>query len=640
MSRHSCDGAGLLAAFHAAVDNLAAHVDEVNALNVYPVPDGDTGSNMLATVRAALQEADEVAEKTAGNVAAAISFGALMGARGNSGVIASQIFRGMAEGIEGKKRVNGVDLAHALSEGSATAYKAVVKPVEGTILTVMREAAAAGVAAAEADGDLEAVLTAAVDVAEHAVERTPMLLAILREAGVVDAGGKGLYLLMQGALRYLVAEEAAREQTVAEGVRTRAAARASALVAHADEGYGYETMFLLQARSTAQPLDVDRLRIELEKIGNSVIVAGDRRAVKVHVHNERPDQVLALALGMGTLTKISVENLDSQAHDVRERRAAELLEARPATPGAEAVAGAAGARVDQGVAEAGDDRTERPGSGVAARPGAARPGARPGAAQPAAALPEAAGGTGRNGRTASSNGRNPADASGSAASVHAAHVAPLAIVAVAAGDGLARILDSFGVARIVRGGQTDNPSTGELLAAVADIDAEHVLLLPNNPNVVMAARQVADMTHQRVRVVPTRNAAEGFAALLAFDPTRDATANAEVMTLAGRGVQTLQVTDAIRDASVGGRKVKKGQTIVLDPDDGLRAVDSDRTKAILAALDGLEPGFELLTIYYGDGADLEDAEHLARRLGEWRPGVEIEVIHGGQPHYRYLIAAE
>src|SRR5438128_770477 len=203
MIRRSCDGAGLLAAFRAAVAHLEVYRDDVNALNVFPVPDGDTGSNMVATVNAALEEAQAVAGQPADRIAAAISFGSLMGARGNSGVIASQIFRGMAEGLGGKRRFNGLDLAHALSVGSATAYGAVAKPVEGTILTVIREAAAGALVAAERNNDIEAVLGATVDAAERAVAKTPTMLAILREAGVVDAGGEGLYRLFQGALLYV-----------------------------------------------------------------------------------------------------------------------------------------------------------------------------------------------------------------------------------------------------------------------------------------------------------------------------------------------------------------------------------------------------------------------------------------------------
>src|SRR5512132_3744112 len=204
MVRRSCDGDGLLGAFRAAVSNLEAHVDEVNALNVYPVPDGDTGSNMLATVRAALDEAEAVTDPTAERIATAISFGALMGARGNSGVITSQIFRGMAEALGGKSRFNGLDLAHAMSQGAKTAYGAVAKPVEGTILTVSRESAEAAVKAAEEANDIETVLGVTVDAAERSVARTPSLLAILREAGVVDSGGQGLYRLFQGALLHLV----------------------------------------------------------------------------------------------------------------------------------------------------------------------------------------------------------------------------------------------------------------------------------------------------------------------------------------------------------------------------------------------------------------------------------------------------
>ena len=587
MTRRAGDGAGLLAAYRAAVENLAAHVDEVNALNVFPVPDGDTGSNMLATVRAALAEAEALTDPSADRVAQAISVGALMGARGNSGVIASQIFRGMAEALGGKHHFNGPDLAHALTQGTATAYKAVAKPVEGTILTVIREAAAAAVVSAENGGDLEDVLTAAVEGARLAVAKTPSMLPVLRDAGVVDAGGQGLYRILQGTLQYLISRVPAAPAAEAPS------ARLSTLVAHADEGFGYETMFLLQSRSA--PLDVDKLREELGKMGESVLVAGDSRAVKVHVHNERPDQVIALGLAMGSMTRITVENLDAQSHEVREKRAAEIVGA-PIDGRTRGGHHEGRPHVDLGMYGA-EDETAAGGSNGSSGPNGSSP------AQPIATV-------------------------------------PLAVVAVAAGEGLARIFDSYGVAAVVHGGQSNNPSTGELLDAVERVAAEEILLLPNNPNVVLAARQASEMTKRRVRVVPTRNAAEGFAALLAMDPGRDATVNAEVMTLAGRAVQTLQVTEAVRDATIGGRKVKTGQTIVLDPDDGLLAVNSDRMKAVIAALEALESGFELISLYYGDTADLAEAEGVARRIREWRTGLEVEVIHGGQPHYRYLISAE
>lgn len=575
MTRRSCDGSGLLAAFRAAVTNLEAHVDEINELNVFPVPDGDTGSNMFATVKVALDEAEGVAGQPAERIAAAISFGALMGARGNSGVITSQILNGMARGLVKKRRFNGLDLAHCLALGTETAYAAVKKPVEGTILTVIREAAAAARNAAESDDSIETVLAATVDAADRAVARTPTLLPILREAGVVDAGGQGLFRLFQGALLFVVGEAAAGP--VAR--RAPAGPRPSTLVAHADEGFGYETMYLLQP-APGRDLDIDAIRTRLERIGESVVVAGDAKAVKVHVHNDRPHDVIGYGLELGSLSRISVENLDHQARDVRERTAC--------------------------------DFTGPPVSGAVAAPSDQLEHAAVPISRNTTFAPGAVNGTRR----------------------------PLAVIAVASGEGLATIFDDFGVAAIVRGGQAANPSTGELLAAVDAVNADEILLLPNNPNVVLAARQVAAMATRPVHVVPTRNAAEGFAALLALDPGESAAANVAGMTARSRELATLQVTTAIRDAKVSGRKVKKGQTIVLDPDDGLVAADGDPDRAILAAIATLPPGIELVTLFYGDGSDLAEAERLALAIADAGSGVEVQVRHGGQPHYRYLISAE
>jgi DAK2 domain fusion protein YloV len=575
MARRSCDGAGLLGAFRAAAATIEANVDEINALNVFPVPDGDTGSNMVATVRAALAEAEAIGPSgTADRIAAAAAFGALMGARGNSGVITSQVLRGIAEGLAGKARFNALDLANALDAGTKAAYGAVAKPVEGTILTVVREASAAAVASAERERDLEVVMATTVRAAEHAVARTPTLLAILREAGVVDSGGQGLYRLFQGAYGFLVKGETAEAPAPRAAKAPVAKPPATVLVPHVDEGYGYETMFLAQAKPGGS-LDVDGIRAHLESIGESVLVAGDARALKVHVHSERPDEVIAYGLSIGALSRISVENLDQQADDVRESRAASF---------------------------AGD--------------------------------PPVDGGNGRTPMKAAAEGAPEAGRDG------ASEVPPLGVVAVAAGDGLAAIFRDFGVTRIVRGGQAANPSTGELLDAVREVDAREVLVLANNPNVVLAARQVAQIADRPVSVVATRNAAEGLAALLALDPTRGAAENATEMTEAGRAVQTLSVTEAVRDASIGGKKVKRGQTIVLDPDDGLVAVGDDTMEAALAGVAALRPGFELVTVYYGGSADLAAAESLARRIGQATAGAEVEVVHGGQPYYQYLISAE
>jgi dihydroxyacetone kinase-like predicted kinase len=337
------------------------------------------------------------------------------------------------------------------------------------------------------------------------------------------------------------------------------------LVAHADDGFGYETMFLLRPNGSGA-LDVDAIRDHLQSIGESVLVAGDQRALKVHVHNERPDVVVGYGLGLGALSRISIENLDNQARDIRETRAAAFTD--------------------------GPSDTE------------------------------------------------PSTSPHTRADATTADLPGLGVVSVVAGDGLAAIFRDFGVMAVVPGGQSSNPSTGELLEAIRPIEAREIILLPNNPNVVLAARQMAAMAGRPVVVVPTRNAAEGFAALLAMDPSLDAGANLGPMTEAARAIQTLVVTDAVRNATIGGRKVKRGQTIVLDPDDGLVAADGERDAAVLAAIAALRPGFELLTLFYGDGADLAEAEALARRIGATGTGVEVEVRHGGQPFYRYLISAE
>ena len=612
MARQPCDGAGLLDAMRSAVANLEAHVDEINALNVFPVPDGDTGTNMAATVRAALDEADRVGrDAPAERIASAASLGALMGARGNSGVITSQILRGLAEGLAGKRRFGGLDLANALALGTKTAYGAVTKPVEGTILTVIREAGAASVEAAEKDPDIESVLAATVEAARKSVARTPSLLPILKEAGVVDSGGQGLLRLFEGALLSVrgrpVTAAAGAGAGLPHGEERRVVAPSfrSGVAALEEDAFGYETVFILTA-SDGTSLDVPDLQAKLEAIGNSVLVGGDGRMVKVHIHNERPDEVIALGLSLGTLTRITVENLDTMADDVREARASEFVGGSEAAAGAEdaptpasdpaegTVAVAARPAVDAGSKELAPDDLAEPSANGADAP-------------------------------------TPVDIDPA--------LGP-AIVAVVAGEGLEKLFRDFGVEHIVRGGQTANPSTGELLRIARLAKAREVLLLPNNPNVRLAAEQAARICEdRRLVVVPTRNAAEGIAALLAYDPDADAATNAGPMTDAGRGLATIQVTEAVRDAKIGGKKVKKGQTIALDPDDGLVAVDGDREKAVLKAVATFPAGSELITLYYGEDATLAEAEATARRVGE-RLGAEVEVVHGGQPHYRYLISAE
>lgn len=556
-----------MAAVRAAVANLEAHVEEINALNVFPVPDGDTGSNMLATCREMLGYVGD--ESSVEIVADRLREGALFGARGNSGVILSQVVRGLAEGFSGKRRFNGLDLANALAEATTAAYGAVPRPVEGTMLTVIREASAVAVETAERSNDIEAVLAAATHAASRALDKTPSLLPVLREAGVVDSGGAGLLRLFEGALAFL------RGEAAPAPIRLPAMPSPTPTeFVHLETGHGYETVYLIHP-FPGQLLDLDRIRSYLLRTGESVNLAGDRKAAKIHVHNGRPDLVLRHAIRLGRVVSATVIDLDHQSAEVR------------------------------------DARIAAPPADVPGPPGTPPPGT----------FPE-----GRRAET----GR-----------------VPLGVVAVAAGDGLAEALAAFGVAderihvTIVRGGQAENPSAGEILAAVLASPGEEIVILPNNPNVKLAAGQAAEMADRPVRVVPTRNAAEGIAALLEADPVAGASGNAEPMLQAGRAIQTLLVTEAVRDAVVSGRKVRRGQTMVLDPDDGLLAADDDRTRAVVAGIAALVPGFSLVTVWYGDGADLAETERLARRIREAWPAIdEVEVRRGGQPHYRYLVSAE
>ncbi len=580
----ACDGSLLLGALESSVMGLAASAEELNALNVFPVPDGDTGSNMLATMRAALEEAKLVPEeeRTVGRIAGAISFGALMGARGNSGVILSQIIRGIAEELGDGGSFDGVALAAALRRGSEASHHAVARPVDGTILTVIRETAAGASQAAEHDPTFASVVAATVTAAGRSVANTPSLLPLLRDAGVVDAGGRGLEIVLQAALSHLAgvplplhaipvaAPPLAPNPTA---VPPRAGARDHRHPDGARADFGYETIFLLTARST--PLDVAAIRADLESIGDSVLVAGDTRAVKVHVHNDRPDQVVAYGLALGSLTRITIENLDEQVDDLREARARESISA-----------------------PLGSDPL---GSGSV--PASPAPPAEPARSGPASSAPD--------------------------------------IVVVTSGHGLERVFASFGVRHIVRGGQGDNPSTGELLRAIRATETDEVLLLPNNPNATLAAERAGELSREkRVVVVPTRNSAEGFAALLALDPHRDAAGNARRMTDAARAVRTLHVTEAIRDGRVGERWVAKGQVMALDPDEGLVAAGEDPVVASVEALSRLDPGFELVTLYYGEGVGEREAAQLADAIRTAIEGVDVEVIEGGQPHHRYVIAAE
>jgi len=565
-----------------ALSWLQANQEVINDLNVFPVPDGDTGSNMYLTLRSAVEDAQKTADsQSAGAVMQAAAHGSLMGARGNSGVILSQILRGFAQGVAGRARVDAAGVAGALQEASAVAYKAVMKPTEGTILTVVREAAAAAREAADGGGDIRAVLDASVREAHAAVERTPDLLAVLRDAGVVDAGGFGFAIILEGFARALaeaggdvpddstplqaprrVGEPVVRTPGVSGAEVSGAPVegrRGAAAVAAKDEGWGYCTEFLVHGPG----LDFEKVREELATLGESSLVVGDADLVRVHIHTHDPAGLIAAAAQRGRLSKLKVEDMSAQHHEVLER------------------------------ASASESAT-----GVAAGSALATP------------------------RTI------------------AAPRKPLGVVSVAPGAGFREILEGLGVDRVVEGGQTMNPSIEDLLNAVRESNADEVILLPNNKNVILTAQQVdqlADGTD--VHVVPTRNLPQGISAMLSLDPTAGAASNCERMEEAMQAVHSLEVTRAVRDSTADGKEIKTGDAIAI-LDGRITAVGAEELAVIDEVLSGLDFTPELVTVYAGEGITDSDGDALVAALREKHGGVEFELHRGGQEHYPYILSLE
>jgi DAK2 domain fusion protein YloV len=539
---NSCNGRGLRQALEASTAWLERHVETINALNVYPVPDGDTGTNMLLTMRAALEELNNSPAESASVVAHAVSYGALMGARGNSGVILSQLFRGLARSLDKKETFTALELAQAMTEASAIAYQGVIKPVEGTILTVAREAADAAVAAAAERNDLLYVLERTVTEARHSVARTPSLLSVLAEAGVVDAGGQGLFVILEGALRFMRGEEVGELPTIEAGVE---------LEVPVEEEYGYETMFILRG----EDLNVQEIREAIAAMGESVLVVGDSRAVKVHVHSMEPGRPLDYAAKLGTLSQISVENLQEQYREFVRR-------------------------------------------GEAAVPG--RP-------QPTPVAEE---------------------------------LGDTAIVVVAPGEGLARVFGSLGASAVVPGGQTMNPSTQQILEAIEGLNVEKVIVLPNNINIIMAARQARELSQKEVVVVPTRTIPQGISAVLAFNYQADLETNAQMMEQAAHSVRTAEITTATRAAQINGVSVEEGEFIGL-LDEVLTASGSTVEEVVQEMLRQMRADeHEIITMYYGEDIAGTEAQELAGEIQARYPGQEVELVDGGQPHYHYILSAE
>lgn len=525
---------------------LRQHQEEINALNVFPVPDGDTGTNMVLTMQSAWEEVAGVDENSVGKVSHRVAHGALMGARGNSGVILSQIWRGMARYLDNKEWLTASDLAAALEEGVRTAYKGVIRPVEGTILTVAREAAEEASLAAGRTTDLSVVLERAVRRAWDALARTPDLLPVLAEAGVVDAGGQGLCVILEGMMRAL------RGEVMGEpaAVTTTVTGPVFAAEAVPEEEYGYDVQFLI----IGQNLDVEAIRRDIDAMGTSTLVVGDSERIKVHVHVPDPGVPLSYAVRLGSLRDVVVEDMQAQYREfVRARE-----QARPAP--AMMVSGAPSREVG--------------------------------------------------------------------------------VVAVVSGDGLEKVFMSLGASAIVPGGQTMNPSTEEILRLVESLPTPKVVILPNNGNIILAARQAQELSQKEVAVVPTRSIPQGVAALLAFNHQADLEENAKAMARALEDVRTGEVTTATRDAKLNGVTVRQGQIIGLE-DDQLVVSGDTVDEVVEALLDRMGVAdLEIVTLYYGADVREEEAEALAARLQEKYPDQSFEVVYGGQPHYFYILSAE
>ncbi len=545
----SADGKAFKKMFSVGIRWLERAVPDINAINVFPVPDGDTGTNMLLTMRSAVDEAGTHNGEAVGDIARSMAYGALMGARGNSGVILSQFWRGFADALENKETLDGKALAEALSNASATAYGGLVHPVEGTILTVLRTAAEAATTTAQQEGaSLLDVLDAAVQTARDTVASTPDLLPVLKEAGVVDAGAQGLYVLLDGALSTLNGRDKGPKADAPELVAVRVEPlhhdTPATTATQVEVPYGYCTNFVLQAKS----LDADKISRRLRGKGQSLVVSAngtsEASVVRVHIHTFKPGEILDFAGKMGTLHQIEVHNMDDQYEEFIKLQRSKLPQ------------------VDT------------------------------------------------------------------------------AIVTIASGDGLFDVFNSLGATIVVPGGQTMNPSVRQILQAVDLAPSDHVILLPNNKNIVLTAGQVDSLSDKQVHVVPTRTIPQGIAALLAFNYDLGAEENARAMTEAVQSVNTIEVARAVRKSEMNGTKVRKGQFIAIRNDKELIAAGDKLDAVVLESLDRTGTAeAELVTLYWGAEIDSTTAQSVRDRVHE-RYSIEVELVDGGQPHYGFIISVE
>lgn len=543
-----------------AARHLDQQKDTVNALNVFPVPDGDTGTNMSLTLNSAIKELEQAGSGEIERLASLLTRGSLMGARGNSGVILSQFFRGFSDGLAHvQTEISGEDLAHALVMASQTTYRAVMRPVEGTMLTVARVAAEHAVQASEGGAGAEEVLRAALEGARTALADTPNILPVLKQAGVVDAGGQGLVCLFEGFVMGLTATPEELEQLLVAAVPEKKAEAAAPKLEQEVVVNKYCTEFIILGSG----IDAVKIRGELEQKGDSLLVVSDGDVVKVHVHTDHPGQVLEFCGQFGDLTEIAIDNMRLQNQEFASHEESHRLDY-----------------------SAGNNVVDFPGNSVDGEP------------------------------------------------------KPLGIVAVVPGEGLAEIFKSLGVDYVVAGGQTMNPSTEDLVRAVDSVNAEAVIILPNNKNVIFSAQQARELTEKTVGVVPTRSVPQGISALMYFvaeDPLEE---NLAAMEEGMREVKTGEVTYAVRSTVAGDLHIEERDIIGLA--EGKIAVVGSTPTAVAQDLvrTMVDEDSSVISIYYGSDLDDQAAQELHELISTEFPDCEVEVYPGGQPLYYYIVSVE
>ena len=547
----------------AGANRLEENKHEVDELNVFPVPDGDTGTNMSLTVMSAAREVLKTGEDAGvEEVAKALSSGALRGARGNSGVIVSQLFRGMYRGLKGTDEIDTAAWANAMRQGVETAYKAVMRPKEGTILTVARGMAEAALEAAMEEDDLTELLKIVIARGEDVLEQTPDMLPVLKEAGVVDAGGEGLLYIYKGMYAVLTGEETGRELLAQSGKKEESAEaqkepnQAQAAFDTESIRFGYCTEFIVHCKNAETHEEM--MRAYLSSIGDSLVVVADDDLIKIHVHTNDPGLAIQKGLSLGSLSNMKIDNMRLQHQNLLIHEA------------------------------------------------------------PEAALPQ----------------DQPEKAP---VSEHKEY----GFVAVSMGAGLTRILTELGVDQVITGGQTMNPSTEDVLNAVEKIDADHIFILPNNKNIILAAQQAAALIKDKeVLVVPTRNVPQGITALLNFAADFPSDENLRMMEEAIQEVHTGMTTFAIRDTRLGDFEIHKDD--ILGMLDGELTVVGQKSEEVSRQLIDLllKMDKELFTIYYGEDTTSAAAQELSDYILSRNSNCEVEVHEGGQPLYHYIISAE